>query len=1269
MTASTGERAASGGSVVTDVLTARLSNDPRWQIVERSRLTELENELALSAGGFTDAASAVRQGRLVHADVVLVCRVRAVGDNGGEVQINAIDAFRAEVLGSQTIPLGQRPNGAWLRSPPEADLGLITKASVDVLADAAARLAQVSAWPVVFPIFFRNYGSPSQSAAFSRSLMDTLETEAAAEHVRLLHRQSFGGVHNEGLLSTAGMTDFSAGSWLRVADLFVWCEFTENGLAGATANNSVTLRVWAWAGAGEPRSQALMGTAANLKSIAKGACDFILGELAQRAKPTPEARRLVAKSLISEASKIGSPDLRTWPLPADVLIKISRLIQLVDAAAFFVPEDQEIQELRFKLLMDAATTEEERGEVAADYRRFALACWRKAGGKLDLGLIDRSYESWGTHSNEKLAMIREVGLALRGVPPEEIKPWNMLYEAFFMNLYFMKGDPDAVTALEAIWPSMRVVMAYEFDPNLEHPKYGWRFYIPEFYPNDRARGRALLTGSLKSDAEPAQTGQPLTVMSSSDPWSMLQQPQGRIFLSSPPRVSQVPVVARAVKTDEPQKPARAGPMATSPVSPDASSGNPEDPVPPAGSIVADGDHTWYVKAIVAATDPASEAMTVKLCDQIARGTVEEFRRMIAAGADPVALGDWRGPALAFATFSHKWDFVDAVLEHPVDLSRKMATIYGESMTVGGYTLYYALARNRPDLARRMLDAGVRVQDAPYGAWGPILKVSLAERDIELTKRLIVLGAKPGLNEGLLDRCVEVRNLEALRLLIPYSKAYDLPPGQWDASREVSMALLNAVKAKWKEGVQVLVDAGGSTEAKDRDGITLQEHASANPEIAAIVNHRPFSPDNQSGGAEAVAAVTRNDPALKSWPINDAVLRYVDARGWTVLHHACNQKQVSLALRLVAAGAPLNVLTKSGQSPLTFAVGTGNEDLVAALLAAGANVNLKGDGDKAMSPLFFAAQNGSLPIVRLLLRSGADPRQRSLDVRATALLVATHQPQCFEVLKALVTAGASYQEADGEGFGALEYAIFSDDPAVIQFLIDRGVKWRPSTLYPNYNPLVQAARNGKRASVRKLLELGIYDNRALAEAKDPVVRELLEDGARPKGDRVADDEELWPAICGDLQKGWMRAEEHIKRGGNGNYRSQTWTPLLLALRSCNVTLVRCLLSHGADPKTYPIQFKVSPYSELIGGGPKEDNGKENVRDEDVAECSRLLMQANAGLPWDEEVMIAAWNGWAKTVAVFLDAGVSREAVLKDFERYSIPILRDKKRAQVLRLIQQ
>ena len=1266
MTASTGERAASAGGVVTDVLTARLSNDSRWQIIERSRLAELENELALSAGGFTDAASAVRQGRLVHADVVLVCRVRAIGDNGGEAQIDAIDAFRAEVLGSRTVSLGQRPNGAWLRSPPEADLGVIAKASAEVLAGAASRLAQVSGWPVVFPILFRNNGPGRQAADSSRNVMDTLEEEAAARHVRLLHRQSFGGVHNEGLLSTAGMTDFYADSWTQVADLFVWWEYSENGLAGATASNLVALRVWAWTGAGEPRSRAFMGTAANLQSLAKGACDFILGELAQRAKPTSEARRLVAKSLITETRKIGSPNLLTWPLPAPELIRIGRLIQLVDAAAFFVPEDQEIQELRIKLMMDAATTEEERAEVAADYRRLALACWRKPVGRLDLGLISRAYQSWGTHSNDKLAMIREVGLALRGVPPEELKPWSQLYEAFFWNMYFMKGDPEAVAALEAIWPSMREVMADEFDPRVEHPKNGWRYFIPEFYPNDRERSRALLTGSLNLETEPVPAGQPLTVISSPDPWDILDQPQRRAFLSSPPRVTPVPVVAKAA---EPGSSARADSTVESPAPPETSAGNPEEPTAPQGSIIGDDNHTWFIQTIVASNDPPTKAMTVKLCDQISRGTVDEFRRLIAGGADPVALGDSRGPALAFATFSHKWEFVEAVLEHPVDLSRKMATIYGESMTVGGCTLYFALVRNRPDIARRLLDAGVRAQDAPHGAWGSLLKVSLAESDIELTKRLINLGAKPGPNEGLLDRCVEVRNLEALRLLIPYSKAYDLPHGQWDAYSEVSMALLNAVKAKWKEGVQVLVDAGGSTEAKDRDGITLQEHASANPEIAAIVNHRPFSPDNQSGGAETVAAIARNDPALKSWPINDAVLRYVDARGWTVLHHACHQKQVSLALRLVAAGAPLNVLTKLGQSPLTFAVGTGNEGLVVAMLAAGADVNLKSNGDKAMSPLFFAAQNGFLPIVKLLIHSGADPGQRSIDVRATALLVATHQPQCFEVLKALVAAGASYQEVDGDGFGALEYAIFSDDPAVIQFLIDRGVKWRPSTLYPDYNPLVQAARNGKRASVRKLLELGMYDSRALAEAKDPVVRELLEDGARSKGDRVADDEELWTAICGDLQKGWMRAEQHIKRGGNANYRSQTWTPLLLALRSCNVTLVRCLLSHGADPNTFPIQFRISPYAELIGGGPKEDNGKENVRDEDVAECGRLLMQANAGLPWDEEVMIAAWNGWAKTVAVFLGAGVSREAVLKDFERYSIPILRDKKRAQVLRLIQQ
>jgi ankyrin repeat protein len=373
--------------------------------------------------------------------------------------------------------------------------------------------------------------------------------------------------------------------------------------------------------------------------------------------------------------------------------------------------------------------------------------------------------------------------------------------------------------------------------------------------------------------------------------------------------------------------------------------------------------------------------------------------------------------------------------------------------------------------------------------------------------------------------------------------------------------------------------------------------------------------------------------------------------------------------LVAAGAPLNVLSKRGQSPLTFAVNTGSEELVAAMLGAGADVNLAGNGEFSMDPLYFAAQNVSLNIVKMLLHAGANPEHRSLDVKATPLLVACNQPNCTEVLKTLVAAGASYQDTDGYGYGALEHAVYSDDPAVFHFLIDQGVKWQTVTAFPDYSPLIVAVIHDKRESVRTLLDLGMYNSRALAEAKDPEIKALLEDKARDKGDRVADDEELWPSICSDAQNGSTRAEAHVARGGNVNYSSQTWTPLILALKSHNRELVKWLLARGADPHKNPISFRVDPYGELIDGSRSRDWEKGKLLDDDVAECSRMLLQAKAGPPWSAYVFEAATNGWAKTVAVFLEAGVSRDELLKRLADTPAQSMPDDRRAEILRIIQQ
>ena len=100
---------------------------------------------------------------------------------------------------------------------------------------------------------------------------------------------------------------------------------------------------------------------------------------------------------------------------------------------------------------------------------------------------------------------------------------------------------------------------------------------------------------------------------------------------------------------------------------------------------------------------------------------------------------------------------------------------------------------------------------------------------------------------------------------------------------------------------------------------------------------------------------------------------VDEKGFTPLHwsclRACVGEQLPVINALIEAGANLDAKTSGGDSCLAWAVRSGSLDVVRALLAAGADVNLTSD---AVTPLMEAAREGNEQLVDCLLEYGADP---------------------------------------------------------------------------------------------------------------------------------------------------------------------------------------------------------------------------------------------------------------------------------------------------------
>ena len=99
---------------------------------------------------------------------------------------------------------------------------------------------------------------------------------------------------------------------------------------------------------------------------------------------------------------------------------------------------------------------------------------------------------------------------------------------------------------------------------------------------------------------------------------------------------------------------------------------------------------------------------------------------------------------------------------------------------------------------------------------------------------------------------------------------------------------------------------------------------------------------------------------------------------------------------------LNEPGAEGDTTLGLAADNGDADIVAALLAAGADPNL-GDGKKEMPAIYHAARNNHARVVEALLKAGADPNRKNT-LGFAALVVAADNDN-LEIVRMLLDAGA------------------------------------------------------------------------------------------------------------------------------------------------------------------------------------------------------------------------------------------------------------------------
>jgi ankyrin len=332
---------------------------------------------------------------------------------------------------------------------------------------------------------------------------------------------------------------------------------------------------------------------------------------------------------------------------------------------------------------------------------------------------------------------------------------------------------------------------------------------------------------------------------------------------------------------------------------------------------------------------------------------------------------------------------------------------------------------------------------------------------------------------------------------------------------------------------------------------------------------------------------------------------------TALHWAVRQNDFETAQMLVRAGAKPDAATRYGVTPVYFAAENGNASMIDLLLQAGVDPNSANPGGE--TALMTASRTGNLDAVRLLLDRGASVNRKESVREQTALMWAVLENHP-DVVKLLIARGADVNAqtkveipegtsgrpearsgdigAHGPGFyraravpspsgamTALHYAAREGSLEMARILVDAGADLeRPSA--NGTRPLVTAIINNHIALAMYLLEKGADPN----AADDFYKRTPLFAAVEMRNPDFTRDT---PAPPRDNRDPMDLIQALLARGANPNAQVNTtpfrgfyqvsanWvnfdgqTAFIRAALSGDVTLMRLLLEHGADPdiKTY------------------------------------------------------------------------------------------------------
>jgi ankyrin repeat protein len=336
--------------------------------------------------------------------------------------------------------------------------------------------------------------------------------------------------------------------------------------------------------------------------------------------------------------------------------------------------------------------------------------------------------------------------------------------------------------------------------------------------------------------------------------------------------------------------------------------------------------------------------------------------------------------------------------------------------------------------------------------------------------------------------------------------------------------------------------------------------------------------------------------------------------WSILNRlgfrapveVCRQEQITVEYfrsggKLSQSDAHKCVLW-ANSGALHWAAAEGHEDVAEALIAHGADVNLKdNDGD---TPLHKVTSRGHKEIVELLIAHGADVNAQNNDGHTPL-----HHPPVEgdkDVVELLIARGANLNDPDNDGDTPLHHAASKGHKEIVELLIAYGADLNAQD-NDGDTPLHEVASRGHKEMVELLITQGadvnVKDNdhstplyEAAFRGYKDITELLIAHGADVNHKNIIDNTPLDLAAF----KGHKEIVELlIAHGADVNQKN----PLQIAASGGHKEIVELLIAHGADVNQKNV-IGLTPLHATAYGGDKEivelliaHGANVNVKDKD------------------------------------------------------------------------